>query len=372
MEAIQLRIKISHPSDQDAQKLFVSYRDQEILRPFCVEAEAAIPKEAPQRSMALVDAVVHSVYNESLAWSAFPPKQLFYTSSTIDNGLQKGLFETQKANNVFHNLSHTFKENPVVNELKVKKFTNAQQIYDFFGQKNLIAVHNSSGRIQLRKSSMPIIEPKPTHLSLRGCDMTLVLIEWLHDNLTSLDLSCNQLHNIDNVTLPASLDELDLSYNQFESVPNNLWSGVTRVSLRGNPIKQLGVFSGLASLTQLDIAYMGTENQPLELLEDFWKNIYNPLVIVISPGMQFKVPEDVQSLVTFINAQNNQRLPIVNGQVACSAEASTSQSTGVSTPSAPRKRAQSNAGPTLLKWLAIPMLALISYLGWKLWTRAKA
>ncbi len=213
--------------------------------------------------------------------------------------------------------------------------------------------------------------PKPVNLSLQNRDIFKLDSVLVHKDLISLNLSCNPISSIDSLTIPENLESLDLSYTALETAPNNLVQDVKRLSLRGNSIKELGTFNGLANLTHLDISYMGEERElqihQVTLKDNFWSNV-GKLTIVISPGMKFTVPQSVQDRVTFVNAQNNERVQIVNGQVECKA----ADLIPFSSASKTHKSTRSNPWITGFKWLAIPMLALISYLGWKLWTRARA
>ncbi len=368
MEATSSGLKINHSSAAAAGNLFNEYNDDPNLRALCIEAEANIPRGTPNRSIALVDAVVQRVYKEARAWRNAIPTQLYNRQQNTDDGLCAGLYATQKANNAFHNLTRTFERDPAVGEFKSKKFKNADEMYKFFAQKDLITSCFTNDTLDPVKTIMTYRGPKPVHLSLQGLGIETLHSNWLSEGLISLNLSSNSIKSIDEVKLPQNLATLDLSYNLLESAPHNLAHEVTNLSLRGNPIEKLTSFDGLERLTELDIAYVGKNGRPVDLLNSFWINFGAKKTITISPGMEFMVPQEIQNRVTFLNAQNNEALPIINGLVECKAAQL------IKDPDPSPKAAKSRSFASfVLKCLGISaVLALIGYLGWKLWTRARA
>ncbi len=303
MDATNPSIKINHPSNEDAHRLFQHYLSLPTLVPLCREAQANVPNETENRSMVLVQQVVDRVYNAARAWKSFVPTEVSYTKDSLPAELHNGFFATQKANHVYQNLMTSSKGTPEGAEFVNAKFNSAEEMYAFFHNKKVVGIRkNDSQEIIHFFTLMSFLKTLNSHLSLQNCDLAELTFQVNNNpDLKHLDVSYNNIQSIqENFSFDAKLTSLNLSYNRFESAPSNLPRSLQELRLRGNPIQTLEAFSGLEKLRLLDISYMDP-NFRIDL--DFWEKVQT-LKIVISPNMRIFVPEAARDKAFVVSSLN--------------------------------------------------------------------
>ncbi|MBS0616023.1 MAG: hypothetical protein JSR58_05675 [Verrucomicrobia bacterium] len=353
-------------SRSQVQEYLTFFEKQPDLAPVVQEVKTDLLSNE-DRKFTIVSEVVHRVFLKAKEWNASIYKQ--YKDGPAPS--TERILEVQATNLAFGRLKYTFEDKVALTDYQLDTSATPTDIYHFFRDKGFVKLQNGAdGTIDKFKSSIP--DKANADLSLRACDLSEVPEIDSFTNLVTLDLGYNKidLKKFNAIKLSENLNSLNVSYNNWKEPPDNLMS-VEHLSLRGNPISKMGCFNGLANLKNIDIAYVGTPTQPVQLTEDFWKNCYN-ISIIISPGMQFKIPQEYRNRMTFINAVDRKQLQInQSGIVQCPYPTISWPSPHSSPKSEPASQPRSIS--RFFGKLGLGIIVSFLFAGlWKVWRRARA